>query len=96
MDTWRASRRLTVEYGVRYSYSQLPYSVINYMSIFTPSQWSATQAPTLTASGALTGSYNPFNGLSIVGNGFPSNATAFFSNVNAIATTSPLTPTSRC
>jgi hypothetical protein len=92
MDTWRAAARLTIEGGLRYSYSQLPYSAMNNQSIFTPSLYSATQAPTVSATtGALTGNYNPYNGLQIVGNGFPSGASKFFGNVEAISNTSPLT-----
>lgn len=92
MDTWRASKKLTVEYGLRYGYSQLPYSAINNLAAFNPATYSAAQAPTVSAvSGALSGNFNPFNGIQLVGTGFPANAKPFFQNVSAIATTSPLT-----
>jgi hypothetical protein len=94
MDTWRATKKLTFEYGIRYNYSQLPYSAINNLVSFNPALYSAAQAPTVsTVNGSLSGSFNPYNGLQIVGRGFTPNAHEFYGNVDAVQTTSPLTYT---
>jgi hypothetical protein len=94
MDTWRATSKLTLEYGIRYNYSQLPYSAINNLVSFNPALYNAAQAPTVSAtSGALSGNFNPYNGLQIVGNGFTPNAHEFYGSVDAVQTTNPLTYT---
>ncbi len=46
-DTWKASRRLTLDYGVRFAWIQPQYDAALLTSNFYPNVWSASQAPQL-------------------------------------------------
>ncbi|MGH9583035.1 MAG: hypothetical protein ACRD4O_08890, partial [Bryobacteraceae bacterium] len=46
-DTWKATRRLTFDYGVRFYYIQPQYDASDQASNFLPSAWSAAAAPQL-------------------------------------------------
>lgn len=52
-DNWRASRRLTVNLGVRYSYFGQPYDVGNELSNFSPALYSPYNAETIASNGNL-------------------------------------------
>ena len=81
-DSWRVNKNLSVEYGVRYSYSEMPYTVLNNESFFNASKFSAAAAPVVSSvNGSLSGTYNPYNGIQIVGSGFGPNAANFFPNL---------------
>ena len=46
-DTWKAAKRLSLDYGVRLTYFQQPYNPYNQMSNFDPSLFKASQVPVL-------------------------------------------------
>jgi hypothetical protein len=46
-DTWKVTRRLTFDYGIRFSYIQPQYDSSDQASNFLPSAWSASAAPQL-------------------------------------------------
>jgi hypothetical protein len=52
-DDWRATRRLTVNLGVRYSYFGQPYDLNNELTNFSPSTYSPTNAQTISSNGNL-------------------------------------------
>ena len=52
-DDWKASRRLTVNLGVRYSYFGQPYDFNNEMTNFEPSAYSTFHAETISSNGSL-------------------------------------------
>jgi hypothetical protein len=70
-DTWKASRRLTFDYGVRFSYIQPQYDALQQTSNFFPNTFSASAAPqlyqpTLNAAGQRVG-MNPVTGALVPG-----------------------------
>jgi len=52
-DDWRASRRLTLNLGVRYSYFGQPYDVGDELSNFDPALYSKLNAETIASTGSL-------------------------------------------
>jgi hypothetical protein len=52
-DDWRASRRLTVNLGVRYSYFGQPYDLGNELSNFSPAAYNKLNAETIASTGYL-------------------------------------------
>jgi hypothetical protein len=52
-DDWRASRRLTVNLGVRYSFFGQPYDINNQLSNFSPSTYNPAYAETIDSNGNL-------------------------------------------
>lgn len=64
-DEWRVSHRLTVSYGVRYSYFQTPFDTGNKLTSFDPSVYSASAAPQVSAATGLLiqGTGSTTNGL---------------------------------
>ena len=74
-DSWRVTKRFTVEYGMRYSFISPWSSRWNNMVAFMPQFWDPAKAPQLAANGALVpGSGDPYNGLVLPGSGFPDSA----------------------
>ena len=69
-DSWKVSRKLSFELGLRYEYVQPMYTQGNNMANFVPALFNRAQAVTMTTSGTLVpGSGNPYNGLMRVGDG---------------------------
>jgi len=64
-DTWRIKPRLTLNYGIRLTYMPLPNIQPGYGSVFDPSKYSLSKAPTVNRDGTITPTpgYDPLNGL---------------------------------
>jgi hypothetical protein len=85
-DTWKASRNLSLEYGVRWQLVPAMYTQGNNMSNFDPSVYDPTKAITVTTGGkVIPGSGNPYNGLVRAGSGIPSDQVSRVPNVNTAA-----------
>ncbi|MEP6847621.1 MAG: carboxypeptidase-like regulatory domain-containing protein [Acidobacteriota bacterium] len=72
-DSWKVTRKLSVEIGVRFQYGTPFYARENNITNFDPALYDPTKAVTVTAAGGVTvtpGS-NRFNGLIRAGNGVP-------------------------
>ena len=69
-DTWQVSRRLTLDYGVRFVYIPPQYDAHNQIALFTPSAYVPGNAVQIDTNGNLvphTG--NPLNGMTYTANG---------------------------
>ncbi len=75
-DSWRVTRRLNFELGLRWELMQPMYTQANNMANFDPSAWDPSKAVTITRTGTLVaGSGNYYNGLVRAGTGVPSDET---------------------
>jgi hypothetical protein len=75
-DTWKVTKHLTVNYGLRISWMPLPYAQNKFESMFDPATYNPAQAPIVNADGTITptANYNALNGIVINGeNGIPRN-----------------------
>jgi hypothetical protein len=73
-DQWRATSKLVVEAGVRYSVMENYHALWGNQAFFNPSVYNPAQAPIVNpTTGFLTGG-DPYNGVVIPGSGFPSSA----------------------
>jgi len=73
-DSWKATRRFSLEFGLRYQHDGPTYTQANNIVSFDPSKFDPAQAVTLTASGNAidtTKGGNRLNGLVRAGNGVP-------------------------
>ncbi len=71
-DSWRVSRDLTFEAGLRYTWHDPIVTQANNMSNFDPGRYNAAQAVTILPNGTLiAGSGNPFTGIVRAGDGVP-------------------------
>jgi Carboxypeptidase regulatory-like domain len=72
-DSWRFSRNLSLELGVRYAYSNPTYTQANNIVNFDPALYDPARAVTLNRNGTIDTSKggNRFNGLIIAGSGVP-------------------------
>jgi hypothetical protein len=52
-DNWKATNRLTLDYGLRFTRQQPQHDQFQQMSNFFPEQWSQAQAPTLYTAGCV-------------------------------------------
>lgn len=84
-DTFRVSKKLTLNYGLRIMYMPLPYDQPGYATAFDPRKYSLAKAAIVNPNGTLTPTpnYDPLNGLVFNGqNGVPlqftTNHTWFF------------------
>lgn len=69
-DTWQASKKVSINLGVRYEYMMSLYSTVNNLANFVPSLYNPAQAVQVTAGGlVVAGSGNIYNGLQRVGSG---------------------------
>lgn len=85
-DTWKATRKLSLEYGVRFQLISPLYTQGNNMSNFDPSVYSPANAVTVNTNGTVVpGSGNPYNGLVRAGSGIPSDQVARVGTVNTAA-----------
>ena len=73
-DSWKVSRKLSLELGMRYQYGLPIYTQANNMANFDPSLYNPAQAVTILANGNIdtTKGGNRFNGLIRAGDGVPS------------------------
>ncbi len=71
-DAWKIHRRLTVEFGMRWSFIAPWSAKLNNLVAFMPQFWSAAKAPQVAANGAIVpGTGDPYNGLVLPGSGWP-------------------------
>ena len=71
-DSWRASRKLNIELGLRYEWVQPLYTQGNNLVNFDQSRYNPAQAVTLTTAGAVVpGTGNLYDGLVRAGNSVP-------------------------
>lgn len=85
-DTWKASRSLSIEFGVRWQYIQPLYTQGNNYANFSPTAYNPANAISVTTAGKVVpGSGNPFNGLVRAGSGVPADQNARVLNVNTAA-----------
>lgn len=71
-DSWRVSRKLSLDLGIRYQYMEPLYSTANNLANFVPALYDPRQAVQVTSTGALVpGVGNIFNGLIRAGGGVP-------------------------
>jgi len=80
-DNWKASSRLTMDYGIRFTRQQPQYDQFGQMSNFFPEQWSPSQAPTLyqatcVGSPCVRNAVDPRTGAVLVVPGLPNTAAA--------------------
>ncbi len=78
-DNWKASNRLTLDYGVRFTRQQPQYDQFGQMSNFFPEQWTASQAAVLYEGRLVNGArnaYNPLTGQILSIPGLPNTAAA--------------------
>jgi outer membrane receptor protein involved in Fe transport len=74
-DSWRVSRRLTLEFGVRYNLVLPLYSALGNFTTFDPTRFNLANAPQVSRSdGSLTTVGDPWNGIVIFGSEFPDRA----------------------
>jgi Carboxypeptidase regulatory-like domain/TonB-dependent Receptor Plug Domain len=75
-DSWKVTRRLTIEMGVRYNYIPPFYNQLGNTSTFLPSLFDPRKAPAISqADGSITpGTGDPYNGLAAFGSAFPDKA----------------------
>jgi len=85
-DTWKATRNLSLEYGVRWQLVPAMYTQGNNMSNFDPSVYDPAKAITVTTAGkVIPGSGNPYNGLVRAGDGVPADQAKRVPNINTAA-----------
>jgi hypothetical protein len=72
-DDWKASQRLTLNFGLRYQYMQPQYCALMNCVMFLPEYYNAAAAPRIEPrTGAIiAGTGDPYNGLTLGGDGFP-------------------------
>jgi hypothetical protein len=91
-DSWRTTRKLSLELGLRYQWIQPFYLQGNNASNFDSSVYNPNNAVTVTTNGRIVpGSGNPYNGLIRAGNGVPSDQQIRVPNVDT--SLFPLIPT---
>ena len=72
--TWKASRKLTIEMGVRYAYHQPWYAKWNDISNFDPAFYSPANRAIVDPRGGFIVSGDPYNGVVLPGSGFPNSS----------------------
>lgn len=73
-DQWRATPKMVIEYGARYSIMQPYYALWGNQSVFDPGSYVAAQAPTVNPTTGTISGGDPYDGVVIPGSGFPSAA----------------------
>jgi hypothetical protein len=85
-DSWKATRRFSLEFGLRYQHDGPTYTQANNIVSFDPSKFDPAQAVTLNASGSAidtTKGGNRLNGLVRAGNGVPADQLVRVPNGNS-------------
>ena len=84
-DTWRITRRLSLEFGLRYQRPGPTYTQGNNVTSFAPSLYDPAQAVTVTSKNTIdtTKGGNRFNGLVRPGSGVPSDQLSRVPNGNS-------------
>jgi hypothetical protein len=81
-DSWNITRKLHIDYGVRYAYIPWYHFAQNDYDSFNPALFNPTQAPQISrTNGTITsapGTYNAYNGYMLWGNSFPDTSTTLF------------------
>jgi hypothetical protein len=73
-DSWKATHRLSLEFGLRWEWLQPWYVDANNMANFVPALFNPAQAVTINSAGRVVpGSGNLYNGLIRAGDGIPAN-----------------------
>jgi hypothetical protein len=70
-DSWKATRKLTLEYGVRYSLWPPWHSRWNSLAEFDPRFYDPSKAAVVDPKGGFIVSGDPYNGIVLPGNGLP-------------------------
>ena len=96
-DTWKARPRLSIDFGVRFSYNMPSHNAENNASNFDPAAWDPAQSPRVIPSGAGSGTLQPgvgnrYNGLIIPGSQFYNNFATRFAQANDPAITALFRP----
>ncbi len=73
-DTWKASSRLTLELGVRYTYQQPWYAKWNDIANFNAAFYDPAKRAVVDPVGGFIVSGDPYNGVVLPGNGYPDSA----------------------
>lgn len=73
-DTWKASRKMTIEIGLRHSYFQPWYAKWNDISNFDARFFDPAKAAVVDRVGGFISSGDPYNGIVIAGSGYPDSA----------------------
>ncbi|QHS50625.1 carboxypeptidase-like regulatory domain-containing protein [Edaphobacter sp. 12200R-103] len=82
-DSWKATPKLHVDYGMRYSIVRPFYSLWNNIGTFDPAFYNAANAVKLDVNGnPIPGSGDPLNGTVLFGNGFTESAKAHVALAN--------------
>ncbi len=84
-DTWKATRHLSLEFGVRYQHPGPTYTQGNNVTSFDPSLYAPAQAVTVTSKNTIdtTKGGNRFNGLVRPGSGVPADQLGRVPNGNS-------------
>ncbi|MBI2687450.1 MAG: TonB-dependent receptor [Acidobacteria bacterium] len=71
-DSWRLSRRVSLEYGMRWAFIAPWGAQLNNLVAFMTKYWDPAKAPQVAANGAIVpGTGDPYNGLVLPGSGWP-------------------------
>jgi hypothetical protein len=70
-DSWKATRKLTIEMGVRHSIWPPWHSRWNSLAMFSPDFYDRAKAPVVDRSGGFIVSGDPYNGIVFPGTGVP-------------------------
>jgi hypothetical protein len=74
-DSWKVARRLSLEYGIRWSFISPWYARDNNLVAFMQRFWDPAKAPQVAANGAIVpGTGDVYNGLVLPGGGWPDSA----------------------
>ncbi len=73
-DQWRATSKLTLEFGVRYSVMMPYHALWGNQSFFSEKDYNPSLAPTVNPTTGFISGGDPLNGVVIPGSGFPSKA----------------------
>ncbi len=85
-DSWKVTRKLSLNLGLRYEYMMAMYSQANNLSEFVPSLYNPAQAVKVTSAGLVVpGSGNIYNGLVRVANGVTPSLAYLVPNANTSA-----------